>query len=59
MTSKPLHEMKFFSVLISVFGCQMTSVHNLEVEHVQAITKGIGISYPACAATAATSLIIG
>jgi len=37
----------------------MTTVHNLEVEQVQAITKGIGVSYPACAATATTTLIVG
>lgn len=48
-----------FSLLKSLEGVQMTTVHNLEEEQVKALTKGIGVSYPGCAATAATTLIIG
>ena len=46
-------------MLKSLEGVQMTTVHNLEEEQVKALTKGIGVSYPGCAATAATTLIIG
>ncbi|XP_024365221.1 uncharacterized protein [Physcomitrium patens] len=50
----------YFLELSTTFaGSQMTTVHNLEVEQVQAITKGIGVSYPACAATATTTLVVG
>ncbi|KAG0589134.1 hypothetical protein KC19_2G293600 [Ceratodon purpureus] len=57
-TARQLHQRKVEERLNSIEHA-MTSVHNLEVEQVQAITKGIGISYPACAATAATTLLIG
>jgi hypothetical protein len=38
---------------------QMATVHNLEEEHVKALTSSIGVSYAACAATAGTTLVIG
>jgi hypothetical protein len=38
---------------------QMATVHNLEEEHVKALTSSIGVSYSACAATAGTTLVIG
>ena len=37
----------------------MMTVHNLEEEQVKALTKYIGVSYTACAATAGTTLVIG
>lgn len=52
-------KLDLFEILTTLCGSQMTTVHNLEVEEVQAITKGIGVSYPACAATVSTALIIG
>jgi len=51
-------DIKIF-LLTFLEGDQMTTVHNLEEEQVKALTKGIGVSYPGCAATAATTLIIG
>ncbi len=38
---------------------QMATVHNLEEEHVKALTSSIGVSYAACAATTGTTLVIG
>lgn len=57
-TARQLHQRKVEERLNSIEHA-MTTVHNLEVEEVQAITKGIGVSYPACAATVSTALIIG
>ncbi len=37
---------------------QMATVHNLEEEHVKALTSSIGVSYAACAATTGTTLVI-
>nr|XP_024365171.1 uncharacterized protein LOC112277200 isoform X5 [Physcomitrium patens] len=57
-TARQLHQRKVEERLNSIEQA-MTTVHNLEVEQVQAITKGIGVSYPACAATATTTLVVG
>ncbi len=37
---------------------QMATVHNLEEEHVKALTSSISVSYVACAATTGTTLVI-
>jgi coenzyme F420-reducing hydrogenase gamma subunit len=38
---------------------QMATVHNLEEEHVKAMTSSISVSFAACAATTGTTLVIG
>jgi hypothetical protein len=38
---------------------QMATVHNLEEEHVKALTSSISVSYAACVATTGTTLVIG
>jgi len=57
-TARQMHQKKVEDRLNSIEHA-MTTVHNLEEEQVKALTKGIGVSYPGCAATAATTLIIG
>ncbi|KAH8960721.1 hypothetical protein BDL97_05G012100 [Sphagnum fallax] len=57
-TARQMHQKKVEDRLNSIEHA-MATVHNLEEEHVKALTSSIGVSYSACAATAGTTLVIG
>jgi hypothetical protein len=57
-TARQMHQKKVEDRLNSIEHA-MATVHNLEEEHVKALTSSIGVSYAACAATAGTTLVIG
>ncbi|CAM6086254.1 unnamed protein product [Calypogeia fissa] len=57
-TARQIHQRKVEDRLNSLEHV-MTTVHNLEEEQVKALTKNVGVSYTACAATAGTTLVIG
>jgi hypothetical protein len=56
-TARQMHQKKVEDRLNSIEHA-MATVHNLEEEHVKALTSSISVSYVACAATTGTTLVI-